>query len=49
IRAWRVIDMGWFILDKYYGKSDETPVYIAALLLNPDKRDTYIKQDWRPE
>jgi len=43
------IDMGWFILDKYYGKSDEAPVYVAALLLSPNKRDTYIKQNWRSE
>ncbi len=43
------IDMGWFILNKYYGKSDETPVYIAALLLDPGRRDAYIKQNWCPE
>jgi hypothetical protein len=41
--------MGWFILNKYYGKSDETPVYVAALLLDPSKRDAYIKQNWRKE
>lgn len=43
------IDMGWFILNKYYGKSDETPVYIAALLLDPGKRDAYIRQNWHAE
>jgi hypothetical protein len=41
--------MGWFILNKYYGKSDETPVYVAALVLDPSKRDTYIKQNWHKE
>ncbi|KAI8411020.1 hypothetical protein FOFC_07614 [Fusarium oxysporum] len=29
------IDMGWFVLDKYYIMSDEAPVYVAALLLDP--------------
>lgn len=27
--------MGWFVLDKYYFKTDETPVYSVALLLHP--------------
>ena len=43
----RAIEMGWFIIDKYYSKSDETPVYVAALLLDPRKRDAYLKQNWR--
>jgi hypothetical protein len=29
------LEMGWFILDKYYTMSDEAPVYVAALLLDP--------------
>jgi len=40
------IEMGWFILDKYYALTDETPVYAAALLLDPSKRSTYIKKNW---
>ncbi|KID81807.1 Ribonuclease H-like protein [Metarhizium guizhouense ARSEF 977] len=38
------IHMGWFVLDKYYVKTDETPVYSAALLLHPSKRLKYLRQ-----
>ncbi|KAJ3496446.1 hypothetical protein NLG97_g2651 [Lecanicillium saksenae] len=41
------IYMGWFILDKYYFKTDETPVYLAALLLHPSKRLKYLRQNWQ--
>ena len=27
------IEMGWFILDKYYALVESTPVYAAAMLL----------------
>ena len=42
------IEIGWFIIDKYYKRSDEVPVYTAALLLDPLKRLTYIKKNWDP-
>ena len=45
----RAIDMGWFILSKYYRLTDEVPVYAAALLLDPRKRVAYIKQNWPKE
>ncbi|RKK76543.1 hypothetical protein BFJ71_g16920 [Fusarium oxysporum] len=38
--------MGWFVLDKYYFKTDQTPVYSAALLLHPSKRLKYLRQNW---
>lgn len=41
------IDMGWFVLNKYYALSDQTPVYAAALLLDPSKRRKYIERNWR--
>ena len=41
----RAIEIGWCIIDKYYSKSDKIPIYIAALLLNPRKRDAYLKQN----
>ncbi|KAH8800696.1 hypothetical protein F5884DRAFT_534086 [Xylogone sp. PMI_703] len=41
------IDMGWFVLDKYYTLSDQTPVYAAALLLDPSKRKKYIERNWQ--
>ncbi|KAG7414995.1 hypothetical protein Forpi1262_v016792 [Fusarium oxysporum f. sp. raphani] len=43
-RMVRAIDMGWFILSKYYRLTDEVPVYAAALLLDPRKCIAYIKQ-----
>jgi hypothetical protein len=45
----RAIDMGWFILSKYYRLTEEVPVYAAALLLDPRKRIAYIKQNWPDE
>jgi hypothetical protein len=41
--------MGWFVLDKYYFKTDETPVYSAALLLHPSKRLKYLRQNWHDD
>lgn len=41
--------MGWFVLDKYYVKTDETPVYSAALLLHPSKRLKYLRQNWQAD
>lgn len=43
------IEMGWFILNKYYMLIDETPVVAAALLLDPSKRKSYIEQNWPSE
>jgi hypothetical protein len=45
----RAIDMGWFVLSKYYRLTEEVPVYAAALLLDPRKRIAYIKQNWPEE
>lgn len=44
----RAIEMGWFILDKYYALTDEAPVYTAALLLHPSRRLQYLKRNWPP-
>ncbi|EXM14878.1 hypothetical protein FOTG_16751 [Fusarium oxysporum f. sp. vasinfectum 25433] len=40
------IEMGWFILDKYYTMTEDAPVYAAALLLDPSKRIMYIQRHW---
>ncbi|KAG6979019.1 hypothetical protein FocnCong_v010959 [Fusarium oxysporum f. sp. conglutinans] len=48
-RMVRAIDMGWFILSKYYRRTDEVPVYDPALFLDPRKRMAYIKQNWPKE
>ena len=42
----RAIEMGWFVLDKYYTMTEEAPVYAAALLLNPSCRVAYLKKNW---
>ena len=40
------IEMGWYLLDKYYQKTDEAPIYAAALLLDPRLRAAYLKRNW---
>jgi len=45
-RMIRAIEMGWFVLDKYYNLTEETPVYAAALLLDPSRRAAYIRKNW---
>lgn len=40
------IDMGWYVMSKYYGLSEKSPVYAAAILLNPSKRKAYIEAAW---
>jgi hAT family protein len=42
----RAIEMGWFVLNKYYTMTEDVPVYAAALLLDPSKRQAYIEQNW---
>lgn len=39
------IEMGWFVLDKYYTMTEDVPVYAAALLLDPSQRRVYIEQN----
>ncbi|EXL39722.1 hypothetical protein FOCG_17693 [Fusarium oxysporum f. sp. radicis-lycopersici 26381] len=45
-RMLHAIEMGWFVLDKYYTMTEDIPVYAAALLLDPSKRLAYIQQNW---
>ncbi|KAG7409403.1 Zinc finger BED domain-containing protein DAYSLEEPER [Fusarium oxysporum f. sp. rapae] len=45
-RMLHAIEMGWFVLDKYYTMTEDVPVYAAALLLDPSKRLAYIQQNW---
>ncbi|EXA31052.1 hypothetical protein FOVG_17610 [Fusarium oxysporum f. sp. pisi HDV247] len=45
-RMRHAIEMGWFVLDKYYIMTEDVPVYAAALLLDPSKRLAYIQQNW---
>lgn len=36
-RMLHAINMGWFVLNKYYTMTEDVPVYDAALLLDPLK------------
>ena len=45
-RMVRAIEMGWFVLDKYYNMTEEAPVYAAALLLDPSRKAAYIRKNW---
>ncbi|KAG7403519.1 hypothetical protein Forpi1262_v009534 [Fusarium oxysporum f. sp. raphani] len=40
------IEMGWFILDKYYALVESKSVCAAAMLLDPSKRKRYLLQNW---
>src|SRR5271169_4108641 len=45
------INNAWEKLDKYYALTDETPVYLAALVLHPGQEWRYFEQKWaeRPD
>ncbi|RKK07573.1 hypothetical protein BFJ66_g17047 [Fusarium oxysporum f. sp. cepae] len=43
------IGMGWFVLDKYYALSGESPIYATTLLLDPSKRARYLEINWKGE
>lgn len=49
LRMVHSIEMGWFILNKYYELTDSVPVYAAAMLLDPSKRSRYLTQNWPVE
>jgi hAT family C-terminal dimerisation region len=40
---------GWYALDKYYLKTEDSPAYAAAVILNPSCRKRYISTNWRKE
>ena len=37
----------WFAFNKYYALTDKTPVYTAALLLNPTLQKAYLNKSWK--
>ncbi|KAA8617208.1 hypothetical protein PtrV1_10509 [Pyrenophora tritici-repentis] len=49
LRMVRSIEMGWFVLEKYYNMTDQVPVYASAILLNPASRAAYLKKNWPAE
>jgi len=42
----KMFNLGWSKLDKYYQKTEETSIYIAALVLNPRYKWLYINKNW---
>ena len=42
----KMFNSGWSKLDKYYQMTDENPVYVAALVLNPRYKWAYINNNW---
>jgi hypothetical protein len=38
----------WYKFDKYYKLSDDTPAYIASILLHPKLRKAYLQKVWAP-
>lgn len=42
----KMFNSGWSKLDKYYAFTDETPIYVAALVLNPRYKWGYVRNAW---
>ncbi len=40
---------GWAKMEKYYNLTEESPAYIAALVLDPNSKWKYVESNWRPE
>ena len=40
------INNAWVILDKYYNLTDTSPIYVAAVVLNPQLKWSFLKQRW---
>ncbi|OBS15909.1 hypothetical protein FPOA_27961 [Fusarium poae] len=40
---------GWARLDKYYRLTDESPAYVAAIVLHPSHKWHYIQENWQKE
>ncbi len=43
------IQSAWEVFDKYYSKTDDSPLYAAALILHPSRRTKYINTFWKRE
>ena len=43
------INNAWAKMEKYYRKTEETPVYVATLVLDPKYKWGYIEKNWPPE
>jgi hypothetical protein len=41
------INNAWSLLDKYYNKIDETPVYYSAIALHPEMKWQWFRDEWQ--
>ncbi|KAJ9667255.1 hypothetical protein H2201_002456 [Coniosporium apollinis] len=41
------IRKGWETFDKYYSKTDDSPIYATALILHPTRHIKYIRANWK--
>jgi hypothetical protein len=39
----------WYKFDDYYSRTDDTPVYAAAILLHPSLREAHLKEAWKDQ
>jgi len=44
-----MFNSGWAKMNKYYELSDDTPVYVAALVLYPSRKWRYIEKHWEKD
>jgi hypothetical protein len=44
-----IFNSGWAKMDKYYNLTNESPAYIAAIILNPNFKWKYIESNWEKE
>jgi hypothetical protein len=42
-----MFNSGWAKMNKYYQMTEESPVYIAAIILDPNAKWQYIKNNWQ--
>ena len=40
---------GWYKFDRYYKATDDNPIYVAAILLHPNRRVSYLKAAWESQ
>jgi hypothetical protein len=44
-----MFNSGWAKMEKYYNITDESPAYIAAIILDPNTKWKYIENNWKRE
>jgi hypothetical protein len=37
-----MVNLGWQKIEKYYSKTNKSPAYVAAIILNPTRKVKYI-------